>query len=84
MSPAKLSLASLAVVILSLATFSTAFVAPPAFAQCRNVLLTPLHLASIDVSNPSQEEATEMGIREWPQQLKKGTWSEDGEFRNVT
>jgi hypothetical protein len=40
--------------------------------------LEPL-FASVEVTNPSQEEATELGIREWPQQLKKGSWTEDGE-----
>jgi hypothetical protein len=35
--------------------------------------------ASVKVTNPSQEEATELGIREWPQQLKKDSWTEDGE-----
>jgi hypothetical protein len=35
--------------------------------------------ASGKVTNPSQEEATELGIREWPQQLKTGSWTEDGE-----
>jgi hypothetical protein len=40
--------------------------------------IVPL-FASVKVTNPSQEEATELGIREWPQQLKKGSWTEDGE-----
>lgn len=35
--------------------------------------------ASVEITNPSQEEATELGIREWPQQLKTGSWTEDGE-----
>jgi hypothetical protein len=37
--------------------------------------------ASVEITNPSQEKATELGIREWPQQLKKGSWKEDGEYK---
>jgi hypothetical protein len=47
-------------------------------ASYRRHRLEPL-FASVKVTNPSQKEATELGIREWPQQLKKGSWSEDGE-----
>jgi hypothetical protein len=47
-------------------------------ASYRRHRLEPL-CASVEVTNPSQEEATELGIREWPQQLKKGSWTEDGE-----
>ena len=31
---------------------------------------------SVDLSTPSQDEAVELGIREWPQQVKSGTWTE--------
>jgi hypothetical protein len=44
----------------------------------RRHCLEPL-FASGKVTNPSQEEATELGIREWPQQMKTGSWTEDGE-----
>jgi hypothetical protein len=47
-------------------------------ASYRRHRIEPL-FASVEVTNPSQKEATELGIREWPQQLKKGSWSEDGE-----
>jgi hypothetical protein len=48
-------------------------------ASYRRHCLEPL-FASGKVTNPSQEEATELGIREWPQQLKTGSWTEDGEY----
>ena len=35
-----------------------------------------LKLNGVSVSTPSSEKASEMGVREWPQQLKKGTWQE--------
>jgi hypothetical protein len=61
---------------------SAFFVAKPkgSFAPSiyRRDCLEPL-FASGKVTNPSQEEATELGIREWPQQLKTGSWTEDGE-----
>lgn len=76
----------------SLFVASTAFVAPlpvgcghgrqhyvdTANPRCRNDAMARL-FAKVEVSSPSQEEAQEMGIREWPQQLKVGSWSEDGE-----
>jgi len=31
---------------------------------------------SIQSSTPSQEEAVQLGIREWPQQVKTGEWRE--------
>ena len=31
---------------------------------------------SVQVTAPSPDEAAEMGIRDWPQQLKKGVWDE--------
>jgi len=36
-----------------------------------------LYLAGAQVSTPSPEEAAEMGARDWPQQIKKGTWVEE-------
>mmetsp|Transcript_19220 Transcript_19220/g.28985 ORF Transcript_19220/g.28985 Transcript_19220/m.28985 type:complete len:162 (-) Transcript_19220:75-560(-) len=32
---------------------------------------------AVKLSTPSPERAAEMGIREWPQQLKSGSWSEE-------
>jgi uncharacterized cupin superfamily protein len=32
--------------------------------------------SNVDISSPSPDQAAEMGVRDWPQQLKKGTWSE--------
>eukprot|EP00547_Thalassionema_nitzschioides_P001680 CAMPEP_0194212440 /NCGR_PEP_ID=MMETSP0156-20130528/12321_1 /TAXON_ID=33649 /ORGANISM="Thalassionema nitzschioides, Strain L26-B" /LENGTH=170 /DNA_ID=CAMNT_0038940265 /DNA_START=78 /DNA_END=590 /DNA_ORIENTATION=+ len=32
---------------------------------------------AVKISMPSSEEAAEMGIREWPQQLKSGSWNEE-------
>lgn len=32
--------------------------------------------ASVDVSKPSPDQAVAMEVRGWPQQLKKGNWSE--------
>eukprot|EP00548_Thalassiothrix_antarctica_P008882 CAMPEP_0194132408 /NCGR_PEP_ID=MMETSP0152-20130528/2893_1 /TAXON_ID=1049557 /ORGANISM="Thalassiothrix antarctica, Strain L6-D1" /LENGTH=164 /DNA_ID=CAMNT_0038827461 /DNA_START=15 /DNA_END=509 /DNA_ORIENTATION=+ len=31
---------------------------------------------AVKISTPSPDAAAEMGIRDWPQQLKSGTWSE--------
>jgi hypothetical protein len=33
--------------------------------------------AQISTSSPSQVEAEDLGIREWPQQVKRGRWSEE-------
>lgn len=33
-------------------------------------------MATIKISKPSSDEAAQMGIREWPQQLRQGTWTE--------
>ena len=41
--------------------------------QSKNVLC----MAEIKITNPSQDEAADMGIRDWPGQLKKGTWEEN-------
>lgn len=35
-----------------------------------------LLMADISVSSPSPDEAADMGIRDWPQQLRKGSWEE--------
>ena len=34
-------------------------------------------MGDIKITNPSPDSAAEMGIRDWPQQLKKGTWDEN-------
>lgn len=40
---------------------------------------------SIQVSTPSQDEAVAMGIREWPQQVKKmGEWSDSSPANGST
>jgi hypothetical protein len=33
-------------------------------------------MADVSVTSPSPDDAAAMGIREWPQQLKKGSWEE--------
>lgn len=33
--------------------------------------------ADIQISTPSPEKAVRIGVREWPQQLKSGVWTED-------
>jgi hypothetical protein len=33
-------------------------------------------MAKIDIQTPSPEDAASMGIRDWPQQVKSGAWSE--------
>jgi uncharacterized cupin superfamily protein len=35
-----------------------------------------LAASNVGISSPSLDQAAEMGVRDWPQQLKKGTWSE--------
>ena len=35
-----------------------------------------LHMADVSIRTPSSDAAAQMGIREWPQQLKKGAWEE--------
>ena len=35
-----------------------------------------LSMATIRITTPSSEEAVEMGIREWPNQVRQGKWSE--------
>ena len=34
-------------------------------------------MAKVSITTPSSEAAAQMGIREWPQQLKKGFWDEN-------
>jgi hypothetical protein len=76
------AIALFALLVANLATTGTGFfVSKPrgSFAPSyRRHCLEPL-FASGKVTNPSQEEATELGIREWPQQMKTGSWTEDGE-----
>mmetsp|Transcript_23800 Transcript_23800/g.33282 ORF Transcript_23800/g.33282 Transcript_23800/m.33282 type:complete len:180 (+) Transcript_23800:129-668(+) len=43
--------------------------------SCRSFPPTLL-AASVDVSAPSPEKAAEMGVRDWPQQLRQGEWEE--------
>jgi hypothetical protein len=33
-------------------------------------------MADVSVTSPSPDDAAAMGIRDWPQQLKKGSWEE--------
>jgi hypothetical protein len=33
-------------------------------------------MADVSITTPSSDAAVQMGIREWPQQLKKGSWDE--------
>lgn len=33
-------------------------------------------MANIQITNPSSDQAVGLGIREWPQQVKRGKWSE--------
>ena len=41
------------------------------------VSLSPLFATTVKISTPSPDDAADMGIRDWPQQLKKaGSWSE--------
>ena len=35
-----------------------------------------LRMADISITNPSPDDAANMGIRDWPQQVKKGYWEE--------
>lgn len=47
------------------------------YSLCRKLPSTKTELAaSVDISSPSPDEAANMGIRDWPQQLKTGTWEE--------
>lgn len=41
------------------------------FPSCKSLLM-----ADVSVTSPSPDDAAAMGIREWPQQLKKGSWEE--------
>ncbi|CAJ1930675.1 unnamed protein product [Cylindrotheca closterium] len=34
-------------------------------------------MAEVSVTNPSPGDAADMGIRDWPQQQKEGTWNEE-------
>ena len=38
--------------------------------------LTQLRESAVEVKFPNQEEAVALGAREWPQQVKRGIWSE--------
>jgi hypothetical protein len=49
----------------------------PQFAAPRNIYRsTPQCMAVVSVTTPSPDAAADLGIRDWPQQLKKGSWSE--------
>jgi hypothetical protein len=39
--------------------------------------LSALWMSSYKLSTPSQDESVALGIREWPQQVKSGSWSEN-------
>ena len=39
-------------------------------------ILQPLRMVDISITNPSPDDAADMGIRDWPQQVKKGYWEE--------
>ena len=41
--------------------------------RCRPVLHR-LDMAQISITSPSPDEAADMGIRDWPQQSKQGSW----------
>jgi hypothetical protein len=43
---------------------------------CGPAFRTTALAASVDISTPSPEEAANLGVRDWPQQLKKGAWTE--------
>jgi hypothetical protein len=45
-------------------------------AFCGPAFRTTALTASVDISTPSPEEAANLGVRDWPQQLKKGAWTE--------
>lgn len=65
--------------LLFLPVSSLAF-APSGYLDCNNSRhgLTTVHkMADVSVTNPSPDDAAEMGIRDWPQQLKEGTWDEE-------
>uniref|UniRef100_A0A7S2VDB0 Altered inheritance of mitochondria protein 24, mitochondrial n=1 Tax=Entomoneis paludosa TaxID=265537 RepID=A0A7S2VDB0_9STRA len=58
-------------------SFTAAPKAPWQPMRQRSLKAFRLNLSPSDiVRSPSQEEAVELGTREWPQQLKKGTWTE--------
>eukprot|EP00978_Attheya_sp_CCMP212_P034608 scaffold145776_cov40-Attheya_sp.AAC.1 len=42
----------------------------------RDSLTTQLRESAVEVKFPNQEEAVALGAREWPQQVKRGIWSE--------
>ncbi|KAL3943773.1 MAG: hypothetical protein SGBAC_002145 [Bacillariaceae sp.] len=44
---------------------------------------TMLKMAGVSVTNPSPRDAADMGIRDWPQQLKEGTWNEKAKERQT-
>jgi hypothetical protein len=37
---------------------------------------TTIFMTDVSVTTPSPDAAAEMGIRDWPQQLKKGSWTD--------
>lgn len=43
----------------------------------RNGFETVLQMADVRVTNPQSDDAAARGIRDWPQQLKEGTWNEE-------
>lgn len=65
--------------LFSLPILSSAF-APSRYLDrnfARNGFHTVLKMAYVSVTNPSPENAADMGIRDWPQQLKEGNWNEE-------
>ena len=50
----------------------------------RVTITTCLSAVQVNTRNPNQEEAVELGIREWPQQTKRGCWTESIEGNDAT
>jgi hypothetical protein len=49
----------------------------PQFASSRKAYQpTTLFMTDVSVTTPSPDAAADMGIRDWPQQLKKGSWTD--------
>ncbi|CAB9511102.1 expressed unknown protein [Seminavis robusta] len=70
-------LAILLALLLLVCPKSFGFTLPVSTVHHASLSTTRLRMATVSVRTPSQEDAEQMGIREWPQQAKsKGTFEE--------
>ena len=49
---------------------------PPVVKPASRTRLSRLYESAVEVKFPNQEEAVSLGARDWPQQLKSGSWTE--------